>query len=110
MELVDCYLNEQQKQQDNNNSSNNEESSPSSPENIRAELMAKLKTPELVELLSLEMEAEKLELDMGKALFPFSELARTIGHKRISLDYVIGIIELSELPSLRETVRVSFDL
>lgn len=108
MELVDCYLNEQQKQQDN--SSSNEESSPSSPEDIKAELMAKLKTPELVELLSLEMEAEKLELDMGKALFPFSELARTISHKRISLDSVIGIVELSELPSLRETVRVSFDL
>merc|ERR1740130_1213065 len=51
------------------------------------------------------MEAEKLELDMGKALFPFSELARTISHKRISLDSVIGIVELSELPSLRETVR-----
>ena len=108
MELVDCYLNEQQKQQDN--SSSNEKSSPSSPEDIKAELMAKLKTPELVELLSLEMEAEKLELDMGKALFPFSELARTISHKRISLDSVIGIVELSELPSLRETVRVSFDL
>mmetsp|Transcript_47954 Transcript_47954/g.53684 ORF Transcript_47954/g.53684 Transcript_47954/m.53684 type:complete len:716 (+) Transcript_47954:151-2298(+) len=111
MELVDCYLNEQKDNRNNKNSINvtavafsNEESS-SSPEDIKAELQALLNTPELIELLSLEMEAEKLELDMGKAIFPFSELARTIAHKRVSLDGVPGVVEVHEIPSLRETVR-----
>ena len=76
-------------------------------EALKAELQALLNTPELVELLALEMEAEKLELDMGKALFPFTELSRLLSNKRIYLDEVKGVADLDELPSLRETVRVS---
>ena len=98
MTLVDCYLNKQQQDDDERSSS---------PEDIKAELQALLVRPELVELLSLEMEAEKLELDMGKMIFPFSELARTITNKRIILDSVSGIVDLNEIPLLRETVRVS---
>eukprot|EP00536_Pseudo-nitzschia_multiseries_P012652 jgi/Psemu1/209371/e_gw1.497.49.1 len=112
MELVDRYLSNQQ--QSSNSSSGGKKgsgghssssSSSSSPEALKAELQALLNTPELVELLALEMEAEKLELDMGKAFFPFTELARTLAHKKVYLEAVPRIVSVDELPVLRETVR-----
>ena len=99
MELVEHYLSA--------SADNKKKKQSSSPESLKAELQALLNTPELVELLALEMEAEKLELDMGKALFPFTELSRLLSNKRIYLDEVKGVADLDELPSLRETVRVS---
>ena len=98
MELVEHYLSA---------AADKKKKQSSSPEALKAELQALLNTPELVELLALEMEAEKLELDMGKALFPFTELSRLLSNKRIYLDEVKGVEDLDELPSLRETVRVS---
>jgi len=106
MELVDYYLNKNSPNVVAGANSSSETISVS-PEALKAELHALVTTPEFVELLSLEMESEKLELDMGKALFPFSELARTLAHKRIYLEVVQGVVGLRELPSLRETVRVS---
>ena len=105
MELVDYYFNKNSPNVTGADSSS--ETISVSPEALKAELQALVTTPEFVELLSLEMESEKLELDMGKALFPFSELARTLAHKRIYLEVVQGVVALRELPSLRETVRVS---
>ena len=99
MELVEHYLSAE--------GSSKKKKHASSPEALKTELQALLNTPELVELLSLEMEAEKLELDMGKALFPFTELSRLLSNKRIYLDEVTGVAHIDELPSLRETVRVS---
>ncbi len=97
MELVEHYLNA-----DGTNKKKKSQTT-SAPE-AKEELQALLNRPELVELLALEMEAEKLELDMGKALFPFTELSRLINNKRIYLDD--GVAGLDELPILREAVRV----
>mmetsp|Transcript_11709 Transcript_11709/g.24157 ORF Transcript_11709/g.24157 Transcript_11709/m.24157 type:complete len:383 (+) Transcript_11709:276-1424(+) len=97
MELVEHYLNA-----DTAANKKKKSQTTSAPE-AKAELQALLNRPELAELLALEMEAEKLELDMGKALFPFTELSRLINNKRIYLDD--GVAGLDELPMLRETVR-----
>lgn len=105
MELVEHYLNKYIPGAEGVSSNNKKKNS--SPEVVKAELQALLNTPELVELLSLEMEAEKLELDIGKGLFPFTELSRTLANKRIYIEVVPGVAEMEELPSLRETVRVS---
>mmetsp|Transcript_25842 Transcript_25842/g.56661 ORF Transcript_25842/g.56661 Transcript_25842/m.56661 type:complete len:691 (-) Transcript_25842:188-2260(-) len=103
MELVDHYLNKNENSDLVGGKSGTDNYF--SPDALKIELQALLLAPELVELLSLEMEAEKLELDMGKALFPFTELARTLAHKRVYLESVPGIVEVGELPVLRETIR-----
>ena len=114
MELVERYLNEtapgsvEAGRSSSSGNNNNNKKKSSSLEALKAELQALLNTPELVELLSLEMEAEKLELDMGKTLFPFTELSRILANKRIYLDAVPGVAENDELPLLRETIRVSY--
>mmetsp|Transcript_34157 Transcript_34157/g.71380 ORF Transcript_34157/g.71380 Transcript_34157/m.71380 type:complete len:409 (+) Transcript_34157:465-1691(+) len=111
MELVERYLNEtapgsvEAGRSSSSGNNNNNKKKSSSLEALKAELQALLNTPELVELLSLEMEAEKLELDMGKTLFPFTELSRILANKRIYLDAVPGVAENDELPLLRETIR-----
>jgi hypothetical protein len=91
MKLVKHYLQPKQKPQDHDNKDN---------------LQSLLKTPALVELLALEQECEQLELDMGQALFPFSELARSLDHKKARLKVVLGVVEEDQLASLQETVRV----
>lgn len=91
MDLVDHYL---------KNPSPNAES-------LKSQLQSLLKTPELVELFALEKECEEIELDMGQALFPFSELARTLDHKKARLKVVPGAVEEDKLAALQETVRVS---
>ena len=103
MELVNHYL----KKNTSGSDGGQKNDKSSSPEALKAELQSLLNTPELIELLSLEMEAEKLELDMGKALFPFTELSRTLANKRIYIEGFPGVVEVDELPSLRETIRVS---
>lgn len=110
MELVEHYLNKNFSAAEGASSSSSKKKSSSSPETVKAELQALLNTPELVELLSLEMEAEKLELDMGKALFPFTEFSRILMNKRIYIEVVPGVTEVDELPSLRETIRVSLQI
>eukprot|EP00980_Cylindrotheca_fusiformis_P000602 scaffold154_cov129-Cylindrotheca_fusiformis.AAC.19 len=89
MELVDHYL---------ANPSPNAES-------LKSQLQSLLKTPEVVELFALEKECEEIELEMGEALFPFSELARTLDHKKARLKVVPGTVEEDELAGLQETVR-----
>ena len=75
-------------------------------ETLKSELQSLLKTPQMVQVFALEREAEQLELDMGQTLFPFSELARSLDHKKARLKVVPGILEEDELPALQETVRV----
>lgn len=101
MELVEHYA----EGGSSTSSTSSKKKSLSTPEVVKAELQALLNTPELIELLSLEMEAEKLELDMGKALFPFTELSRILTNKRIYLEVVPGVTDVDDLPSLRETIR-----
>ena len=74
---------------------------------LKSKLHSMLRSPVLVELLALEKECEQIELDMGQALFPFTELARSLDHKRARLKAVPGIVDETQLPSLNETVRVS---
>jgi hypothetical protein len=74
---------------------------------LKSKFQSLLRTPLLVELLALEKECEQIELDMGQTLFSFSELARSLDHKRARLKAVPGIVAEDQLPSLNETVRVS---
>ncbi|KAL3939011.1 MAG: hypothetical protein SGBAC_006199 [Bacillariaceae sp.] len=69
------------------------------------ELQDLLETPELVEMLTLEKDCEQFEVDLGKALFPFSELARTMDHKKARIKAVPGVVEEDEVAELQETVR-----
>jgi hypothetical protein len=90
MELVDSYLKRPS----------------SNADGLKSHLQSLLQTPELVELFALEKECEQIELDMGQALFPFSELARSLDHKKARLKVVPGVVEEDELAGLQETVRV----
>ena len=75
-------------------------------ETLKGELQSLLKTPQMVEIFALEREAEQLELEIGQTLFPFSELARSLDHKKAILKVVPGVLEEEDLPALQETVRV----
>jgi hypothetical protein len=76
-------------------------------EDLKKKLQSLLQTPSLIEMLTLEMEGEKLEVALGEALYPFSELARNLEQKRGGLRVVRGIVEPHDLPALQETLRVS---
>lgn len=67
-----------------------------------------LKTPELVELLALEREIEQLEECIGHALYPFSELARTLDQRKARVRPVSGILEPYQVHDLENTLRVRF--
>jgi len=64
-----------------------------------------LETPQLRWMLALEKDMETFELDLGKALFPFSELARALDHKKARIRAVPGVVEEDEVAELQETVR-----
>jgi hypothetical protein len=98
MEVVDYYLNQ------SNNTSNGINDSDS--EDLKAQLQSLLHQPELIEMLALEMEIEKLELALGEAIFPFSELSRTLDHKRAKLKVIPGVVDDEDLSTLQEFVRV----
>lgn len=86
---------------------NTSETAAESQEDLKKKLQALLQTPALTELLTLEMEAEKMEVALGEALFPFTELARIVDHKRAHLNVVSGVLEATDFPALQETIRVS---
>ncbi|KAL3941677.1 MAG: hypothetical protein SGARI_000519 [Bacillariaceae sp.] len=95
MELVDQYL----EQSDTGGKKDG------GAEDLKAELQSLLHKPELIEMLALERECEETELALGEALFPFSELARSLDHKRARLKTVRGVVDYDELPLLQEFVR-----
>lgn len=99
MELVDHFLEQR--------NSNDDSGRANETEKLKSHLQSLLHKPELIEMLALEMELEKIELKLGEALFPFSELARTLDHKRARLKVVPGVVDYDELPGLQECVRVS---
>lgn len=101
MELVDRFL------MQHNSSSSSDTGKASESEQLKTHLQSLLTKPELIEMLALEMELEQVELKLGEALFPFSELARTLDHKRARLKTVPKIVDHDELPALQECVRVS---
>jgi hypothetical protein len=109
MALVDQYLLQKKSQRLSNNSNNNDVLSPSAS-TLKAKLQSLLQTPELIELLALEKECEQLELDMGQALFPFSEMARSLDHKKARLKAVPGVVKEQDLAGLQEAVRVCYML
>jgi hypothetical protein len=71
-----------------------------------ATLQSILETPELIEALSLEKECELMEVCMAEALFPFTELARIIDHKRGKLKAVPGKLKDDDAPELQELLQV----
>ena len=97
MELVNYYAEQSNKKKD------------AAPEDPKTELQKLLHKPELVEMLALERECEEMELALGEALFPFSELARSLDHKKARLKVVPGVVDYDELPTLQENVRVSVE-
>jgi hypothetical protein len=99
MELVDFFLKQHNSSDDSGRSNESEK--------LKSNLQSLLNKPELIEMLALERELEDTELKLGEALFPFSELARTLDHKRARLKVVTGVVDYDELPALQECVRVS---
>jgi hypothetical protein len=65
-----------------------------------------LKTPALVELLALEREIEQLEENIAHALYPFSELARTLDQRKARVKAVPGVIEQDQVQDLERSIRV----
>jgi hypothetical protein len=104
MELVDHYL---RQRSSGGGSSGDKSNETSELDDLKAKLQSLLNTPELIEMLALEMKGEKIELALGEALFPFSELARSLDHKKARLKAVPGILKYNELPKIQECVRVS---
>jgi hypothetical protein len=100
MELVDYFLEQRKRHGDDESGISNE------AEKLKTNLQSLLNKPELIEMLALERELENTELKLGEALFPFSELARTLDHKRATLKVVPGLVDYDELPALQECVRV----
>jgi hypothetical protein len=76
-----------------------------SKEACKAKLQKLLGTEELKRSLAYEKECERLEVEMGKALFPFSELARFLDSKKAHVKVVSGKVRPQDLPVLQETVR-----
>ena len=64
-----------------------------------------LANPELIEALALEKKCEEFEVNMAKALYSFSDLARYLDLKRARLQPVKGVLTERELVPLRETLR-----
>jgi hypothetical protein len=102
MELVDYFLEQHNMSDDSRKASESEK--------LKTHLQSLLNKTEFVEMLALEMELEKVELNLGEALFPFSELARILDHKRARLKVVPKVVDQEDLPALQEFVRVSFSL
>lgn len=71
-----------------------------------ATLQSLLETPELIEALSLERECEMMEVSMAESLFPFTELARLIDHKRGKLKAVPGKLKDHDAPEMQELLQV----
>eukprot|EP00934_Nitzschia_sp_Nitz4_P004832 Nitzschia sp. Nitz4//scaffold21_size171442//73956//75951//NITZ4_002163-RA/size171442-augustus-gene-0.202-mRNA-1//-1//CDS//3329542417//4822//frame0 len=90
LDLVESYLNPKKAKEDT----------------LSAEdLDVLLKDPTLVELLVLERECEKLEVDIAKAIYPFAELARALEQKKARVKPVPGIVKDVDVPALQEAVR-----
>lgn len=79
-------------------------------DNLGKNFQQLLKTPALVELLALEREIEQLEQDIGQAIYPFSELARTLDHRKARVKAVSGVIQADQLGYLEDLVRVRYHL
>ncbi|KAG7339245.1 hypothetical protein IV203_002127 [Nitzschia inconspicua] len=97
MEFVDHFLEQHDSKDDRTRASESEK--------LKTNLQALLNKPELIEMLALERELEQIELQLGEALFPFSEFARTLDHKRARLKVVPKLVDRDELPALQECVR-----
>jgi hypothetical protein len=102
IELVDYYLDQR--------SNDSRKNDTSELDGLKARLQSLLSTPGLIEMLALEKKGEEIELALGEALFPFSELARTLDHKKARLKVVPGVVTYDELPTIQECVRVSLPL
>ncbi|CAB9530123.1 expressed unknown protein [Seminavis robusta] len=75
----------------------------------QATLQALLETPQLLEALACERDAEGMEVEVAKALFPFTEMARILEHKRgrlVALPGVVSEEKVSELQGLLRRLKV----
>ena len=87
---------------------NNQRSLSSSKEACKAKLQTLLETKELKQSLALERDCERFEMEMARALVPFSELARFLDSKKAHIKVVSGKVRAQDVPVLQETLRVSF--
>ena len=68
-------------------------------DDAKVKLQRLLETEQLIEVLALEKKCDEMEIEMGRSLFPFSELARSLDHERARL-------KEHEITRLKETVWV----
>jgi hypothetical protein len=75
-------------------------------EEAQAKLQNLLETPELVQALALERQCEEMEIEIAKALFPFTEMARILEHKRGRLVAIPGVVDDEKVLDLQDLLRV----
>lgn len=75
-------------------------------EEAQANLQKLLETPDLVQALALERQCEETEIEIARALFPFTEMARVLEHKRGRLVPVSGVVDDEKVQELHELLRV----
>jgi hypothetical protein len=75
-------------------------------EDAQSKLQNLLETPELLEALALERDCEEMEIEIAKALFPFTEMARILEHKRGRLCAVPGAVGEGKVIELQGLLRV----
>ena len=75
-------------------------------EDAKAKLQSLLETPELLQALALERDCEEMEIEIARALFPFTEMGRILEHKRGKLVPVPGVIDDDKVLELQELLRV----
>ena len=79
-------------------------------EEAQDKLQKLLETPDLLQSLALERACEEVEIEMAKALFPFTEMARIIEHKKARLLVVTGLMDGTKVIELQDLLRVSLPL
>lgn len=76
-------------------------------EETQTQLQKLLETSELVQALALERECEEMEIEVARAVFPFTEMGRILEHKRGRLVAVQGVVDDDKVLELQDLLRVS---
>jgi hypothetical protein len=87
-------------------SSSGSSSSSTGNDSAQGRLSSLLENETVLEALALEKAASELEVDMAKVLYPFTELARHLDHKRARPRLVPRLLDTAEdLADVQETLR-----
>ena len=98
IEIVDEYLSLL--------NSNNPKSAEDKRDQAKQKLQQLLDNAPFKEALAIERKCEELELALAQTLFPFTEMARMVEHKRARLMVVPNVVDEDQVAELQELLRV----